>query len=149
MRAMSLREVTEPAVLLVEDDELIGELISLNLTRAGYRVTWARDGREGLKRLKESAPDLMLLDLGLPKIDGFAVLTEIRRRHAMNQLVFTHMPIIVMTARHTVDDVRRALALGASDYLAKPFEIPTLLARMARHLGPRAPRPGAPSNPNA
>lgn len=93
----------------------------------------------GWKRLKESVPDLILLDLGLPRVDGFAVLTDIRRRRASNQLVFAHMPIIVMTARHTVDDVKRAVSLGAADYLAKPFEIPALLGRMAKHLGSRAP----------
>jgi DNA-binding response OmpR family regulator len=136
---MSLRDTSEPTVLAIEDDELIGELISLNLVRAGYSVTLAKNGMDGLKRLREIRPDLLLLDLGLPKIDGFAVLTEIRRRRAMNQLVFTHMPTIVMTARHTADDVKRAVALGADDYLAKPFEMPILLARIAKHLGPRAP----------
>ncbi|HEY2658289.1 MAG TPA: response regulator transcription factor [Caulobacteraceae bacterium] len=132
---MRILNALEPKILVAEDDALVSELVSLNLVRDGYRVTQAWSGFEALRLLARTSPALMLLDLGLPMVDGFGVLAEIRRRRVMKQLIGPAFPIIVMTARQTADNVMKALALGADDFLAKPFEIPDLMSRVAEQLG--------------
>jgi DNA-binding response OmpR family regulator len=118
-----------PPVLVVEDDPLIGELLMLRLESAGYRATWLKDGAAALNRIAEIKPIAMVLDLGLPTIDGFQVLQTLRR-HAL----WRTLPIIVLTARHNAEDVKQALSLGASDYVAKPFDAQALIKRIGRHL---------------
>ena len=128
-----------PDVLVVEDDPLIGELLQAQLGGV-YKVTWARNGETALMRMRQIKPALILLDLGLPQMDGFQALTEIRRH-----LAFARTPVIVLTARHVAADVRRALLLGANDYIAKPYDAATLLKRIARHLANRANAPATPA----
>lgn len=118
-----------PMILIVEDDPMIGELIMLRLTAAGYRTSWARNGREALAKIYEVRPKIMVLDLGLPVIDGFGVLEQVRA-----QQFFKNLPIIVLTARHELADVKRAMALGASGYMAKPFEPKDLVKRVEKCL---------------
>lgn len=126
---VTTHSLTGPPVMVIEDDPLVGELLTLRLEGAGYRVSWAKTGREALDRLFTIMPKLLLLDLGLPVMDGFEVLGKVRRHRA-----FAGVPVVVLTVRNDAADVRRAISLGATDYMTKPFEAPVLLKRLARHI---------------
>ncbi|MDR3508146.1 MAG: response regulator [Caulobacteraceae bacterium] len=126
---MNTQQDWKPPVMVVEDDPLIGELLSLKLKSAGYNPTLVKNGVEALKRVGEIKPRMVLLDLGLPKVDGFQVLESLRR-----DLRFPRLPIVVLTARQGGEEVRRAIKLGASDYVTKPFDLSALLKRLAVHL---------------
>lgn len=114
-----------PTVLVVEDEQDIRELLAYNLEREGYTSLQAADGKEGLDMARTRKPDLILLDLMLPKMDGLAVCRELERDAAT-----VHIPIIMLTARG--EDVDRILGfeLGADDYVVKPFNIRELLLRI-------------------
>jgi two-component system response regulator MtrA len=122
-------------LLLVEDDPSIREVATLGLEQAGFRVTSAGDGREGLERFREAGADLVVLDVMLPSLDGFEVLREIRRESAT--------PVVMLTARSELHDVVVGLELGADDYVTKPFELPELVARVKAVLRRAAPSNGA------
>ena len=109
-------------VLVVEDDPSIREMAALGLSRAGFRVTTAGDGREGLLRARHDPFDVVVLDVMLPSLDGFEVCRELRR----DSLV----PVLMLTARTDTVDVVTGLELGADDYVTKPFEVPELVARV-------------------
>jgi DNA-binding response OmpR family regulator len=123
---MLTREVTRRKILVVDDDRAILELVTVRLTLDGYDVFTAREGREGLQRLQGVRPDAMVLDLNMPVLDGFGVLTQLGKTGT------ARTPILVLTARHDAADVQRAISMGARDYLAKPFKDSQLLMRMAR-----------------
>ena len=108
-------------ILVIEDEEAISELIRLNLTMVGYNVIQAMDGQEGLDLIKSSNPDLILLDLMLPKIDGYDLLPEITSRN---------IPVILLTAKDSLKDKVKGFSLGADDYITKPFEGMELIARI-------------------
>ncbi|MGH8780000.1 response regulator [Paraburkholderia sp.] len=110
-------------LLLVEDDEMIAETVQESMRRAGYAVDWARDGREAELSLGNGVYDLVLLDLGLPKLDGIAVLNAYRKHDGQ-------APVIILTARDAVDDRISGLDAGADDYLIKPFDLDELAARV-------------------
>lgn len=110
-------------ILLVEDDAALGHAMSTSLNRAGYTVNWAHDGYEADIAMHENVYDAVILDLGLPKIDGFEVLKRMRNRKVM-------APVIILTARDDLDDRVKGLDLGADDYLTKPFKLPELEARL-------------------
>ncbi|AVY95045.1 MULTISPECIES: response regulator transcription factor [Microvirgula] len=110
-------------VLLIEDDPMIGDAVMLALRDATYAVDWARDGEAGLALFANQQYEMVLVDLGLPKMDGYAVLTRLRQKDAQ-------VPILVVTARDGLDDIEKGLDLGADDYVCKPFEFRELLARM-------------------
>ena len=116
-------------ILVADDEPLLTELLEYRLTARNYRPVIARDGREALARLDDSAPDAVVLDAMMPVHDGFEVLRRIRAsdRHART-------PVIMLTARRGEKDVVGALELGANDYLIKPFMPEELLARLARLL---------------
>jgi CheY-like chemotaxis protein/cellulose synthase/poly-beta-1,6-N-acetylglucosamine synthase-like glycosyltransferase len=116
---------TPGTILLVDDEEHIQKLVSLGLRRAGYHVTIAANGREALARLAEATPDLVVSDVMMPDLDGFALLAHLRADPVLRLL-----PVIMLTARGSTDDVEAGLGLGADDYLAKPFEMRELLARV-------------------
>ncbi len=109
-------------VLVVEDDPSIREMAALGLSRAGFQVTTAGDGREGLMRARQDPFDVVVLDVMLPSLDGFEVCREIRRD--------SQVPVLMLTARSDTVDVVTGLELGADDYVTKPFEVPELVARV-------------------
>ena len=110
-------------ILVVEDEFAMRTVLADCLGRRGYRVLSASDGEEGLRRALEERPDLVLLDLMMPRLDGFTVCREIRRLDSTT-------PILVLTARGRVEDRVLGLDLGADDYLVKPFSRDELLARV-------------------
>jgi DNA-binding response OmpR family regulator len=112
-----------PTILVVEDDATLVLGLEINLRAEGFRVLSARDGQTGLRMGLEQNPDLAVLDLGLPGMDGLDVLAEWRRRGR-------ELPVIVLTARATLDDKVLGLGQGADDYLTKPFRIKELTARI-------------------
>ena len=109
-------------VLVVDDDPAMRRTLSINLRARDYDVETAGDGRSALQIVDERMPDVVLLDLGLPDLDGIAVLTRLRS--------FTQVPVIVVSARTESDDKVEALDLGADDFITKPFSIEELLARV-------------------
>ncbi len=110
-------------ILIVEDDPLLADGLTRSLTRADYAIDLVADGGAADAVLATQAFDLVILDLGLPKLDGFEVLKRLRRRGGTT-------PVLVLTARDTLDDRVKGLDLGADDYLTKPFELPELEARV-------------------
>jgi two-component system OmpR family response regulator len=117
-------------ILVAEDDPDIRLLIRTRLQMAGYEVDVARNGAEAITRIVGMQPDAVILDINMPEVDGFGVLAALK-----------DMPqrpaVLMLTARHSTEDVQRAISLGAKDYLSKPFTETQLLARVARLL--RAP----------
>lgn len=109
-------------VLVVEDDPSLCEVIELGLRKEGYRVRTAADGTSGIEAFAAHMPDLVLLDVMLPGLDGFEVCREVRRRSLV--------PIIMLTARTSTVDVVVGLEAGADDYITKPFEFSELVARI-------------------
>ena len=109
-------------VLVVDDDPAIVRTLAINLRARDYQVQVAHDGRTAMEILTEEPPDLMLLDLGLPDLDGVSVLRRLRS--------FSALPVIVLSARHSSDDKVEALDLGANDYVTKPFGVEELMARI-------------------
>lgn len=109
-------------ILVVDDEPAVTDLLAYNLRKAHYDVLVAGDGREALRQAREGAPDLIVLDLMLPGIDGLDVCRELRRTSAV--------PIIMLTARGEEIDRVVGLELGADDYLTKPFSVRELLARI-------------------
>ncbi len=109
-------------ILIVEDDRNIGNLVRTYLERDGYRVVWVRSGEEGLVELERHTLSLVVLDVGLPGIDGFEVCRRIRAR--------VETPVIMLTARDEEVDRVLGLELGADDYVPKPFSPRELVARV-------------------
>lgn len=110
-------------ILLIEDDELLGEGLVTALADAGHVVDWLRDGAAGLAALEAEEFELVLLDLGLPRMDGMTMLARARGRDES-------IPVIILTARDTLPDRVAGLDAGADDYLVKPFELDELHARI-------------------
>ena len=112
-------------ILVVEDEEDIRELISYNLAREGFKVSSVASGEAALKAVKDSPPDLVLLDLMLPGLDGLEVCRQIRSHAASSRV-----PVLMVTAKGEEADVVTGLELGADDYIVKPFSPRVLLARV-------------------
>ena len=112
-------------ILIIEDDRDIVELVRYNLANEGFQVSAAVDGSSGLMTVKKSPPDLLLLDLMLPKLSGLEICKEIRRDPALNRL-----PILMLTARGEEADRVVGLEMGADDYVTKPFSPRELVARV-------------------
>ncbi len=112
-------------IVVAEDDAAILELVTIRLELAGYHAIPARDGFQALDRVRAMQPDAMILDIGLPGLDGFGVLGQLGKR-------LESLPVCMLTARHTSNDVQRAILMGARGYLTKPFDDQVLLDRVAR-----------------
>jgi DNA-binding response OmpR family regulator len=112
-------------ILVADDDRDILELIRICLNADGYEAHVVRSGVQAIARAKTLQPDGMVLDISMPEIDGFGVLEALKAEGC-------RLPTLVLTARHSGDDVRRAVGLGAKDYLTKPFSEAQLKARVAR-----------------
>jgi two-component system, OmpR family, KDP operon response regulator KdpE len=115
-----------PRILLIDDEESIQQTLGAVLPVAGYTVYQAREGKEGVRRVPLVRPDLVLLDLGLPDMDGRDVIQQLRERSIA--------PIIVISVRDEESEKVRCLDTGAHDYITKPFTMPELLARMRASL---------------
>lgn len=110
-------------ILLVEDDRLLGDGVKAGLAQAGLAVAWAHDGEEAKLALETETFDAVVLDLGLPKVDGLAVLRWLRAKGA-------RVPVLILTAQDGVEDRVKGLDAGADDYLTKPFSLEELKARL-------------------
>jgi two-component system response regulator MprA len=115
--------VAEPAILVVDDDAPIRRMLDRTLGAAGYDVTLAVDGGDALAAVERSVPDLLVLDVAMPGLDGIAVCRRVRSRGLAT-------PVLLLTARDAIDDRVRGLDAGADDYLVKPFATEELLARV-------------------
>jgi two-component system response regulator MprA len=133
---MSNELARTPRVLVVEDDDDIAQALQRSLRMEGYEVRIAGDGAAGLEQAGAFAPDLVILDLGLPKLDGIDVARSLRAQD--------DIPILMLSARDALESRGEGLDAGADDYLVKPFERQELLARMRALLRRRPPRGSAP-----
>ena len=113
-------------ILVVDDEKPISDIVKFNLAKEGYDVYTAYDGEEALEKVTEVEPDLILLDLMLPKMDGLEVAREVRKTY--------DMPIIMVTAKDSEIDKVLGLELGADDYVTKPFSNRELVARVKANL---------------
>lgn len=122
-KIFSADEVVEVVrVLLVEDDRMIGAAVVEALKDAAYAIDWVQDGELAIEAIRSETYEIVLLDLGLPIVDGLDVLKEIRSS--------SRLPVIILSARDALTERIRGLDLGADDYIVKPFEVGELLARM-------------------
>lgn len=112
-------------LLVAEDDEAIGELVCEALKGAGFKTHWVKDGIEALNYVLESRPDGIILDLILPRLNGFEVCSMVRKSRAVQWT-----PIIIMSGLTEHDDKMQAFELGADDYVSKPFRVEELIARV-------------------
>lgn len=110
-------------LLLVEDDQSLALGLRTALNREGFTINAVENGGMALSVVSSETPDIVILDLGLPDMDGIDVLKQIRKTHV-------DLPVLILTARSSLDDKVQGLGLGADDYLAKPFEVPELVARL-------------------
>lgn len=120
---------TKKKILVIEDEADIQELIEYNLLKQGYEVVVQGNGKAGLEAVKVESPDLVLLDIMLPELDGLSVCREIRTDKS-----FSSLPIIMLTAKSEEMDIVVGLEIGADDYLTKPFSPNVLVARVRAHL---------------
>jgi len=139
-----MRDMAPATVLVVDDDPVILKLLEVNFEMEGFKVVRAADGFEGLERAREVLPDIVVLDVMMPRMTGYEVAKALREDDTT-----AHIPIIFVTARAQSSDVERGMELGVDDYVTKPFDpldliarVNTLLARNAAHAEePAAPEP--------
>jgi two-component system, OmpR family, alkaline phosphatase synthesis response regulator PhoP len=120
-------------ILVIEDDDDIRDLLRVNLTREGFQVFCAPNGEEGLRQARVLEPDLVLLDLMLPGMNGLDVCRTLKN---LDNVAF---PVIMVTARGDEHDIVLGLEMGADDYVVKPFSVPVLMARVRRALSRKRP----------
>lgn len=125
-----MNDAGRPLVLVADDDPDILSLVALRLERSGFEVIVARDGEQAVAAALERAPDLALLDVMMPKLDGYQVTKWLRGNQATR-----HMPVILLTARVQEADIARGIAAGADDYVRKPFSTQELQDRVQAALG--------------
>ena len=120
-----------PKILLIEDEEILIDLLERKLIQEGYEVSVARDGEEGLRLIREVWPDLILLDIILPKIGGFKVLEEINKNPS-----FKKIPVIIISDSGQPSELTRAIRLGVKDWLIKTqFEPQELVEKVVKQIG--------------
>lgn len=116
-------------ILIIEDDKFLRELIARKLAKDGYDVSEAVDGEEGVKKAKETGPDLILLDLILPEMDGFEVLSKIKQDPASSLI-----PVIILSNLGQKEDIEKGLKMGAADYLIKAHFTPGEIVEKIRSI---------------
>jgi two-component system, cell cycle response regulator DivK len=124
-----------PRILLVEDNEMNRDMLSRRLVRSGYEVITAEDGKQGSDMALSERPDLILMDMSLPVIDGWEATRRIKANDATR-----HIPVIALTAHAMAGDREKAMEVGCEDYDTKPVELPRLLGKIAALLLPEAGR---------
>src|SRR6266508_6433220 len=112
-------------VLLIDDEQFYFKLLKKTFVEAEYNLEYAKSGSEGLAKIPSFEPDMLIVDLKLPEMDGFEILERLRRDPK-----YSHMPVIVITAKDELSEKLKAFELGADDYLVKPFQPEELVARM-------------------
>lgn len=117
-------------IVLAEDEPQIARLIEFKLKKEGYSVTWKENGEEALKAIKADKPDLILLDIMMPVMDGYEVLRRLKEDENLKSI-----PVVMLTARAQEKDIVKGIDMGAEDYITKPFHPAELLARVKRILG--------------
>src|ERR1700676_3434504 len=117
--------MSKQRILIIEDERALTKVLAYNLQREGYEVTVAHDGVEGLRRAQDNPPDLVILDLMLPGMDGLDVCRELRAGEATRPI-----PILMLTAKAEETDQVVGFSLGADDYVTKPFSVKVLLQRI-------------------
>jgi two-component system alkaline phosphatase synthesis response regulator PhoP len=125
------RSSADSSVLVVEDDPAIVELVQAQLEKAGLHVESAADGEEGLIKAQDTLPDVIIMDLSMPRVDGFEMLRQLRSQRA-----FRDIPVLVLSARSGRPEVMKALSLGAKDYVVKPFDGANLTRRVMQLIKP-------------
>ena len=123
-----------PKILLVEDNEMNRDMLSRRLQRKGYEVVLALDGQSGVEMTQTQAPDLVLMDMSLPVLDGWEATRRLKANAATRRI-----PVIALTAHAMSNDRERALEAGCDDYDTKPVELPRLLAKIDALLSGREP----------
>jgi len=116
-------------IVLAEDEPQIARLVEFKLKKEGYEVTWKPNGEEALEAIRKEKPDLILLDIMMPVMDGYEVLRRIREDENLKSI-----PVVMLTARAQEKDVVKGIDSGAEDYITKPFHPAELLARVKRIL---------------
>lgn len=122
--------MTKPTILLVDDEQKLLDLISFRLQHLGYRVITAISGQDALATVKSERPDLIILDIAMPDMDGLTACARLKESPGL-----ATTPILMLTARSGVDDVNRAMAMGADDYIVKPYDPAVLEMKLRRYLG--------------
>jgi CheY-like chemotaxis protein len=117
-------------ILLIEDNEMNLDMLSRRLERRGYEVIIAKDGAQGVQRVRDDTPDLVLMDMSLPVMDGWEATRRIKSDPAIQ-----HIPVIALTAHAVAGDREKALAAGCDEYESKPVKFPVLLQKMKQFLG--------------
>jgi CheY-like chemotaxis protein len=120
-------------ILIVEDNEMNRDMLSRRLERKGYQVLIAVDGAMGIAVARENSPDLILMDMSLPVVDGWEATRRLKADEALK-----HIPVIALTAHAMANDRQKALEAGCDEYDTKPIELPRLLAKMEALLRPAA-----------
>jgi len=134
--APTKRADPQETILVVEDDRSLREALAMNFELRGYRVLAAADGETGVRLAFDERPDLIVLDLMLPGLDGFEILSQLREKEI-------DVPVLILSARGQVSDKVNGFRLGADDYVTKPFQLPELIARVEGMLRRRARRRAA------
>lgn len=119
------RDVFMARILIAEDDPMIFKLVDFRLKHMGHEIVWAQDGGQALELAQSREPDLILLDVMMPVLDGFQVLRKLMANARTQEI-----PVIMLTARGQESDIVKGIQGGASDYVVKPFSFPELIARM-------------------
>lgn len=127
--------MSTPTILVVDDEEYIQRILSFALTAEGFEVETASDGEEALEMIRECRPDVVVLDLMLPVVDGLGVLRSIRENRETNQI-----PVVVLSAKGRDMDRQAALQGGANDYVTKPFNPARLIEKVQELLASTPPR---------
>jgi two-component system cell cycle response regulator DivK len=123
-----------PKILLVEDNEMNRDMLSRRLQRRGYEVLMATDGQEGVALAQSEAPDLILMDMSLPVMDGWEATRQLKAASETQSI-----PVIALTAHAMSGDRQKAMEAGCDDYDAKPIDMPRLLAKIEAFLGRQPP----------